>query len=437
LTALTLGVIADGSTGFERPENTAAIVRMFLATFSNERFVVPICTAMGFAYVLKLTECDRHLVHLLIKPLTHVRPLLVPGTIVVGFLVNIPVVSQTSTAVTVGAVIIPILLAARIPPVTVGATLLLGSSIGGELLNPGAPELRTVVEESTATALAMGLADPGRTEVLVARILPLNLLGLGVAIAVSWVMSLRREKTEEIQADLTPDFRVNVLKAMIPVLPLVLLFLTAPPLKLLNVPPQWLLGNVGNGDLTPAQSGLFDCRLIGAAMLIGVVVAAFSTPRSTRHVAASFFDGAGYGFTHIISLIVTATCFGEAVRLIGLAALLGDLIKELPFLLMPLAGCLPFGFAVLCGSGMATTQSLFNFFVKPALDLGIDPFLVGAIVSLASGAGRTMSPFAAVTLMCATLTKTNALQLSARVALPLLAAITAEVIAAMIIAASQ
>ncbi|HYV37477.1 MAG TPA: hypothetical protein VE988_17360, partial [Gemmataceae bacterium] len=146
---------------------------------------------------------------------------------------------------------------------------------------------------------------------------------------------------------------------------------------------------------------------------------------------------AGYGFMHIISLIVTATCFGEAVRLIGLAALLGDLIKELPFLLMPLAGCLPFGFAVLCGSGMATTQSLFNFFVKPALDLGIDPFLVGAIVSLASGAGRTMSPFAAVTLMCATLTKTNALQLSARVALPLLAAITAEVIAAMIIAASQ
>src|SRR5271155_1856844 len=82
LTALVLGMLAG---------QPAAVVRMFLATFSNERFVVPICTAMGFAYVLKLTECDKHLVHLLIKPLTRVRPLLVPGTVVVGFLVNIPI----------------------------------------------------------------------------------------------------------------------------------------------------------------------------------------------------------------------------------------------------------------------------------------------------------------------------------------------------------
>ena len=39
-----------------------SVVREFLATFSNEKFVVPICTAMGFAYVLKHTGCDGHLV---------------------------------------------------------------------------------------------------------------------------------------------------------------------------------------------------------------------------------------------------------------------------------------------------------------------------------------------------------------------------------------
>src|SRR5262249_9163384 len=133
--------------------------------------------------------------------------------------------------------------------------------------------------------------------------------------------------------------------------------------------------------------------------------------------------------------IVAATCFGTAVELIGLDTVLGEAIVAFPISLMPLAGLLPLSFGVLCGSGMATTQSLFKFFAKPALDLGIDPFLVGAIVSLASGAGRTLSPFAAVTQMCGTLTKTNAMQLSARVALPLLAAVTAEVIAAMIIAA--
>src|SRR5689334_2626321 len=40
--------------------DVAPVVREFLATFSNEKFVVPICTAMGFAYALRHTECDQH-----------------------------------------------------------------------------------------------------------------------------------------------------------------------------------------------------------------------------------------------------------------------------------------------------------------------------------------------------------------------------------------
>src|SRR5207237_5705472 len=106
------------------------VVHKFFSTFTEEKFVVPICTAMGFAYVVRHTGCDRHLVHLLVRPLTRVRALLIPGTVVVSYLVNIPVVSQTSTAVTVGAVLVPLLQAARISPVTTGAALLLGSSLG-------------------------------------------------------------------------------------------------------------------------------------------------------------------------------------------------------------------------------------------------------------------------------------------------------------------
>jgi DcuC family C4-dicarboxylate transporter len=85
---------------------------------------------------------------------------------------------------------------------------------------------------------------------------------------------------------------------------------------------------------------------------------------------------------------------------------------------------------------MASTQSLFPFFAEPALRLGIDPALVGAVVSLASAAGRTMSPVAAVTLMTATLTGTNPLELARRVALPLLAGTTAVVLAAIFLAMS-
>src|SRR5262245_18162967 len=103
--------IAVGS-GFNEPPATwykplATVVREFLSTFSNEKFVVPICSAMGFAYVLRHTGCERHLVLLLVRPLRRVRWLLVPGVVVVGFLVNIPVISQTSTAVCIGPVVVP------------------------------------------------------------------------------------------------------------------------------------------------------------------------------------------------------------------------------------------------------------------------------------------------------------------------------------------
>src|SRR6478752_5074875 len=126
----------------------ARVPREFLATFSNEKFVIPICSAMGFAYVLRHTGCERHLVLLLVRPLRYVRTLLVPGVIAVGFLVNIPVISQTSTAVCIGPVVLPLMRAAGYSMATIGACLLLGASVGGELLNPGAPELLTVFNKT-------------------------------------------------------------------------------------------------------------------------------------------------------------------------------------------------------------------------------------------------------------------------------------------------
>jgi DcuC family C4-dicarboxylate transporter len=99
-------------------------------------------------------------------------------------------------------------------------------------------------------------------------------------------------------------------------------------------------------------------------------------------------------------------------------------------------GVLPLGFALLCGSGMASTQSLFGFFAGPAVAQGQDPALVGAVVSLASAAGRTMSPVAAVVLMCATLTNTNPFDLMRRLVVPLLFGIIVVVAAAMIFSQS-
>ena len=160
----------------------ASIVRIFLQTLAREQFVVPICTAMGFAHVLRLTGCDQHLVHLLVKPLERVHYLVLPGAVLVGFFVNVPIISQTSTAVAIGSVLIPLLLAARISSVTTGAALLLGASMGGELLNPGAPELRTI-------ATALGIASNDCVE----HIVPLLAVQVVVATGLFWILSLRAD----------------------------------------------------------------------------------------------------------------------------------------------------------------------------------------------------------------------------------------------------
>jgi DcuC family C4-dicarboxylate transporter len=425
--ALVIGMLAGKPT---------AIIREFFETFANERYVVPLCTAMGFAYALRHTGCDQHLVHLLIKPLTRLRPLLIPGTVIVGFIVNIPIISQTSSAVTLGPVVIPILQAARIPAVTIGAALLLGCSIGGELLNPGAPELRTVVTESQNAVREMG----GKALTIdehdcVRRILPLNLIGLMGATGVFWWLA-RRESVNDKGSDAdTTDaakaeaaFKINPIKAAVPFLPLVLLLLTGPPLNVISVPKDWLVQHSSS-----ESTGLFNSRLIGLAMLIGVVAAALVAPRKSLTVPREFFEGAGYAFANIVSLIVVANCFGLAVKEIGLAALLGDAIRAFPLLLLPAGGLLPLGFGFLCGSGMATTQSLFGFFTGPALAQGEDLALVGAVVAIASAAGRTISPVAAVVLMCAAMTGTSPFDLIRRLVVPVLFGMILVVAAAITI----
>ena len=439
--ALALGFIAQAP---------AAIVREFFNTFTNERFVIPLCCGMGFAHVLKHTGCDQNLVHLLVRPLTQVRFLLIPGTVLVGFLVNMPIVSQSSTAVTIGAVIIPLLRAARISAVTSGAALLLGCSIGGELLNPGAPELLTTIEKSQEAARKLG-HDPARfnSDRCVQRIVPLDFINLGVGMMTFWLVATwyeRRhggdadthrtgESTEtEVETPLpsagTPEWFLFMIKAAVPLLPLVLLYLCSYPFRWIEIPQWWLEPMTPDGK----PSVRFDTRLIGFAMLLGVIAAGLVAPGKLKGIAVAFCEGAGFGFGHIVSLIVVANCFGEGIKIIGIAGSIGRVIDAWPDVLMPAAGLLPLGFATLCGSGMATAQSLFGFFAEPALQRDVDPTHVGAVVSIASAAGRTMSPAAAVTLMCARMTGTKPLELVKLVAIPLVISVAFVVIVAMIIA---
>lgn len=382
------------------------VLATFARTAVDEKFIVPICSAMAFAHVLRYAGCDQHLVHLLVHPLRHVRNLLVPGGVVIGFLVNVPVISQTSTAVTIGSVLVPLLVTARLSPLTVGATLLLGSSLGGELLNPGAPELETVSSLTGAP-----------TTDLVGRVLPLALVQLGVATTVFWAWTAWSERNSAQARKVAKEpetgvFHVNVVKALVPLLPVVFLFLVGRPLEVIRIPREWVVG--------ARDASHFDSRLVGLAMVLGAIIAAAIAGRPLRGAVGAYRRGLVYAYVHIITLIIAANSFGKGVELIGLAAFVGRIVTGAPGLLAPTAGFLPLAFAGLCGSGMATTQSLYQFFAGPSARVGMDATRIGAIVSLGAAAGRTMSPVAAVTLMCSALTGTSPVALARRVAVPLL-----------------
>ena len=412
--------------------DAAPVIRTFLTTFSNEKFVVPICSAMGFAYVLKQTGCDQHLVRLLLHPLRYVRFLLVPGVVVVGFLVNIPVISQTSTAVCLGTVVVPLMRAAGFAPITIGATLLFGTSVGGELLNPGAPELLTI---SSLTGIPTPQMWPAIFRVVVPQLL--------VAGLIFWLYDAWASRRDAALTAVTsvPDTEnislpaeepIQPWKALVPLVPLALLFLTGPPLNLFPIAQRWVVerppaagaaattGTAAAWAMKERRDKSTSTRMIGLAMLIGVAFAAATTPSRAGGAMKAFFEGAGQGFTQIVSLIVTANCFGTAIQQSGLANHLEAWITANPHWLQPLAGVIPAGFAIVCGSGMASTQSLYGFFHGPALELETDPVAVGAMVSVGSAVGRTMSPVAAVVLMCAALTETRPWDLVKRVGPPLL-----------------
>ncbi len=239
---------------------------------------------------------------------------------------------------------------------------------------------------------------------------------LAIATAIFWWLSLRNERRQPVVAfdpvEASAELRINYFRVLVPLLPLVLLFVTGPPFRLLTIPLDWVAEE--------KMKGTYGTRLIGFAMLVGVAAAALAAPRQAARIPRAFFEGAGYAFATVVSLIVTASCFGVAIEQIGLAARLAQVIQAAPDLLLPMAATVPLGFGALSGSGMASTQSLYGFFVKPAELAGLDRIDLGAVVSIAAAAGRTMSPVAAVTLMSATLTDTNPFALARRVALPLL-----------------
>ena len=172
----------QGSFAGRRLDTFSQFFTEFAAGLVSPTSVIPICSAMGFAYVCKLTDCDAHLVHLLCNPLRRVRWLLIPGGIAVAFFVNSAIVSQTSTVSVVGPVLIPILIGAGISRQTAGTA------------PAGRVDGRRVAQPRSGGSRRDQRRHACRSADVIHHMFPYNMVACATALLVFWLMALRHER---------------------------------------------------------------------------------------------------------------------------------------------------------------------------------------------------------------------------------------------------
>lgn len=343
--------------------------------------VAPICAAMGFAALVSATGCDKHLVHLLLAPVRAFPFLVLPGGILVAYLVNMAVPSQTSTAAALGPILVPLLMASGYSAAVSGAALILGASFGGDLLNPGAQDVQAIagVVELSAPELSARVIPASLAGALVAALgfALLNRAGAGPVAGSALVQAPREDGT---------PFRFSVARALIPLVPIGLLLLGYSGFA----PLRWLIEPPRGDEWKPLANALPVVR----AMLIGALLSVFVAYREIQDLTRSFFEGMGAAYGSIISLTITAQVFGAGIAAIGVAEALLAAARATGALTLLSAG-FPWALSTLSGSGSGPILAFAQAFLNQ-LEPGADTVKLAALSCLGGAFGRTMSPVSAV-----------------------------------------
>lgn len=382
----------------------------FQQTMGEGKTIAPICASMGYAFLLRMTGCDKAMVHYILVPIKKLSWFLLPGSCIVGFLTNIAIPSQTAAAAAVGPILIPILTAAGFHPLIAASALVLGSSGGGDLLNPGEPEVVSI-------QVGTGAPLPQVMDSLVQY----EILAFSIAVIVFVVFSYLKQPTQEIAykgREQEEDHHHTLLKAIMPPLPILTLLLVRP----------------GNPLFAPILSVYPQGLPVSHAMIFfGFLLILFNTKRIST-LTNEFFKGLGFGYAQVISLIITANCFIAGLESIGfMQSIIAFILQAGPF--AHIAGSLSvWAMAVISGSGTAPSVAFSNGVLPSmsALDMqnAID---VGALGALGSAFGRTMSPAAAVMIFAAALIGVSPLEIVKRTAIPLMIGLILTIVISIVL----
>ena len=377
--------------------NPLAAIDAFTKALVNSFLVPIIACAMGFAYVINMTGCDKHFSYLALLHVIKIKAFLVPLAVLVIWIFSIAINSPAGLAAAVAPIIIPVLIRAGVHPAMAAATVLLGT--WGEFV-------------SIASSLMAVVGSISHTDVpsIVLMVLPGSLAGLVVSCLGLWVISIFRKEdkgytgpAEDVStsnADLLEEvrsFKVNYLKALMPILPIVLLILGTD------------------------QVGWIMKFTVPQAMILCTMLTLLVSWMSPFEAMRKFCSGMGEGFASIAALIAAAGVFTAGMNALGMIDSLIEVMKSSQHIAKIAASWGTFIIAALSGSGDAACLA-FNTSITPhAAAMGLDPNYLGAAAYMGAALGRTLSPVAGVTLICASVAKVDPMDLTKRVWLAVVA----------------
>jgi len=386
----------------------------FVKAMANATLIQVILSAMGFAFVMKLTKCDTHLVHLLLKPLKNVGFLLVPATVVITFFINIAIPSAAGCSAAVGATMIPMLMAAGIRPAMAAAAVLAGTF--GSIMSPGSahaamvaemtsksiPEVITIVGAYALTAGAISMIGLAVMAMIFADYRKGGFAEAGVAGADAPAPGAREE------------FKVNLAYAIAPLVPLVILIVayvlntfTDLPTTYKEVP--WAIALLKIG--------------VPQAMIVGVLYGMLVTWYSPQKITVQFFDGMGIAYATVIGIIIAASVFAGGLEATGTIKWFVSVLTDSPDYARWGGTIGPFVMGMITGSGDAAAIA-FNKSVTPhAASFGYEIANLGMASALSGALGRTASPLAGAAIVCAGLAGISPIELAKRTVLPMIIAV--------------
>ena len=187
--------------------------------------------------------------------------------------------------------------------------------------------------------------------------------------------------------------RPNILMALAPVLPIIILFLGATVLPIFKMS-------------------------IAEAMIYGVIFTFLVSRADPQQVTKEFFNGMGKGYADVMGIIIAAGVFAAGLRATGLIDAAVAALKDSNEFARWGGSLGPWIMGVITGSGDAATQA-FNEAVTPhAESFGMTIPGLGGLAFLTGALGRTMSPLAGVTILVSGIAMVSPIEVIKRTAVP-------------------